>query len=57
MRIPLAVPGDIDAEVLGWLRHAYDENSGPPTFTTDAGGNPVCARVRPPAIIWAAELS
>ena len=30
MRIPLAVPGDIDAEVLGWLRYAYDENSGPP---------------------------
>ncbi len=30
VRIPLAAPGDIDNEVLGWLQRAYDENSGPP---------------------------
>jgi hypothetical protein len=30
MRIPLATPEDVDAEVLRWLRRAYDENSGPP---------------------------
>jgi hypothetical protein len=30
MRIPLATPEDVDAEVLRWLRRAYDENSAPP---------------------------
>jgi hypothetical protein len=30
LRIPLTGPGDIDKEVLGWLRRAYDENAAPP---------------------------
>ena len=30
LRIPLTGPGDIDDEVLGWLRRAYDENAAPP---------------------------
>ncbi len=30
VRIALAAPGDIDTEVLAWLRRAYDENSAPP---------------------------
>jgi hypothetical protein len=30
VRIPLTRPEDLDAEVLGWLRHAYDENAAPP---------------------------
>jgi hypothetical protein len=30
LRIPLTRPGDIDEEVLGWLRRAYDENAAPP---------------------------
>lgn len=30
MRIPLTTPGDIDTEVLRWLRRAYDENAAPP---------------------------
>jgi len=30
LRIPLAGPGDIDDQVLGWLRRAYDENAAPP---------------------------
>jgi hypothetical protein len=31
LRIPLTGPGDIDEEVLGWLRRAYDENAAPPS--------------------------
>jgi len=30
LRFPLTGPGDIDEEVLGWLRRAYDENAAPP---------------------------
>jgi hypothetical protein len=30
LRIPLTGPGDIDEEVFGWLRRAYDENAAPP---------------------------
>jgi len=30
VRIALAVPGDVDEEVLGWLRRAYAENAAPP---------------------------
>ncbi len=30
VRIPLARPEDVDAEVLGWLRRAYQENAAPP---------------------------
>ena len=30
VRIPLTSPGDVDEEVLGWLRRAYDENAAPP---------------------------
>jgi hypothetical protein len=30
LRIPLTGPGDVDEEVLGWLRRAYDENAAPP---------------------------
>jgi hypothetical protein len=30
LRIPLAGPGDLDEEALGWLRRAYDENAAPP---------------------------
>jgi hypothetical protein len=30
VRIPLTTPGEIDEEVLGWLRRAYDENAAPP---------------------------
>jgi hypothetical protein len=30
LRIPLTGSGDIDEEVLGWLRRAYDENAAPP---------------------------
>ncbi len=30
LRIPLTGPGDVDDEVLGWLRRAYDENAAPP---------------------------
>jgi len=30
VRIPLSEPGDVDDEVLGWLRRAYDENIAPP---------------------------
>src|SRR5262249_20183378 len=29
LRIPLTGPGDIDEEVLGWLRRAYAENAAP----------------------------
>jgi Family of unknown function (DUF5990)/Domain of unknown function (DUF5655) len=30
VRIALTRPGDVDAEVLGWLRRAYTENAAPP---------------------------
>lgn len=30
LRIPLAGPEDVDDEVLGWLRRAYEENAAPP---------------------------
>jgi hypothetical protein len=30
LRIPLAGPGDLDEEALGWLRRAYDESAAPP---------------------------
>ncbi len=30
VRVPLSEPGDVDDEVLGWLRRAYDENTAPP---------------------------
>src|SRR5215831_18552156 len=30
VRIPLSTPGDVDEEVLGWLRRAYEENTAPP---------------------------
>src|SRR5206468_7106115 len=30
VRIPLTRPEDLDAEVLGWLRRAYQENAAPP---------------------------
>jgi hypothetical protein len=30
VRIPLTRPEDVDAEVLGWLRRAYQENAAPP---------------------------
>jgi hypothetical protein len=30
LRIPLTGPGDVDGEVLGWLRRAYAENAAPP---------------------------
>ena len=30
VRIPLTAPDEIDDEVLGWLRRAYDENAAPP---------------------------
>jgi len=30
LRIALTGPGDIDDELLGWLRRAYDENAAPP---------------------------
>ena len=30
LRIPLTGPGDLDEEVLGWLRRAYEENAAPP---------------------------
>jgi hypothetical protein len=30
VRIALTAPGDIDDEVLGWLRRAYEENAAPP---------------------------
>ena len=30
LRIALTAPGDIDEEVLGWLRRAYAENTAPP---------------------------
>lgn len=30
LRIALAGPGDVDDEVLGWLRRAYQENAAPP---------------------------
>jgi hypothetical protein len=30
LRIPLNGPGDIDEEVAGWMRRAYEENSAPP---------------------------
>jgi hypothetical protein len=30
VRIPLTRPEDVDAEVIGWLRHAYAENAAPP---------------------------
>jgi Family of unknown function (DUF5990)/Domain of unknown function (DUF5655) len=29
-RIALSAPGDVDEEVLGWLRRAYDESMAPP---------------------------
>jgi len=31
VRIPLTLPEDVDAEVLGWLRRAYRENAAPPS--------------------------
>jgi hypothetical protein len=30
VRIPLTAPEEIDDEVLGWLRRAYEENAAPP---------------------------
>lgn len=30
LRIPLTRPDEVDAEVLGWLRRAYEENAAPP---------------------------
>jgi hypothetical protein len=30
VRIPLTRPEDVDAELLGWLRRAYQENAAPP---------------------------
>jgi hypothetical protein len=30
VRIPLTAPDEVDEEVLGWLRRAYDENAAPP---------------------------
>ena len=30
VRIALTSPADVDEEVLGWLRRAYDENAAPP---------------------------
>ena len=30
VQIPLTAPDEIDEEVLGWLRRAYDENAAPP---------------------------
>lgn len=30
VRIPLTRPGDVGADVLGWLRRAYHENAAPP---------------------------
>jgi hypothetical protein len=30
LRIALTAPEDVDDEVLGWLRRAYDENTAPP---------------------------
>ena len=30
VRIPLTAAADVDEEVLGWLRRAYDENAAPP---------------------------
>jgi hypothetical protein len=30
VRIPLAQPGNVDDEAIGWLRRAYDENAAPP---------------------------
>jgi hypothetical protein len=30
VRIPLTRPGDVDAEVTGWLQRAYTENAAPP---------------------------
>jgi hypothetical protein len=30
VRIPLAGPEDVDGEVLGWLRRAYEQNAAPP---------------------------
>jgi hypothetical protein len=30
VRIPLTAPDEVDEEVLGWLRRAYDENTAPP---------------------------
>ena len=30
VRIPLTQPAEVDAEVIGWLRRAYQENAAPP---------------------------
>ena len=30
LRIALSEPGDVDDEVLGWLRRAYDQSVAPP---------------------------
>jgi Family of unknown function (DUF5990)/Domain of unknown function (DUF5655) len=30
LRVPLSAPGDVDEEVAGWLRRAYDESVAPP---------------------------
>jgi Family of unknown function (DUF5990)/Domain of unknown function (DUF5655) len=30
VRIALSSPDDVDADVIGWLRRAYDENTAPP---------------------------
>ncbi len=34
LRVALTAPGDVDEEVLGWLRRAYDESVAPPACTT-----------------------
>ena len=36
VRIPLTRPEDVNADVLGWLRHAYQENAAPPPLRRPA---------------------
>ncbi len=31
VRVPLGAPGEVDEEVIGWLRQAYAENTGQPS--------------------------
>ena len=49
LRIALGAPGEVDEEVVGWLRRAYDESVAPPTFPTPSTPRRPARRAAPVA--------